>query len=184
MLNARSSGPQTATFDESLEAPKCSYGSRCDSGDLLNGRALMINGNEPNTPNTLNTCNDGNSGSYHNDESIDKIVVTRTDGGSGDLTEGDEVTITATVWCWSSGSSDYIDFYYASNAANPVWTQIGARQICPGGQAQTVSRNFVLPSGGLQAVRVNLMYGSGTAGLNKCTSGSYDDTDDLVISVK
>ena len=34
-------------------------------------------------------------------------------------------------------------------------------------------------------MRVNLMYGSGTPDLNnKCTSGNYDDTDDLVISVK
>ncbi len=33
-------------------------------------------------------------------------------------------------------------------------------------------------------MRVNLMYGSGRPGKNKCTSGGYDDTDDLVISVK
>jgi len=178
------SGPQTASYDSGLGAPKCSYGSSCDSVGLLDGRGTITNGNELNTPNTLNTCNDGNYGSYHSDESIDKIVVTRADGGSGDLTEGDEVTITANVWCWDTGSSDYIDFYYAGNAANPVWNQIGARLPCPGGQSQTVSRNFVLPQGGLQAVRVNLMYGSGTPGTNKCTSGSYDDTDDLVISVK
>jgi len=178
------SGPQTASYDAGLGAPKCSYGSSCNSVGLLNGRGTIGGGNEPNRPNTLNACNDGNYGSYHSDESIDKIVVTRADGGSGDLTEGDEVTITATVWCWSTGTSDYIDFYYASNANSPAWNQIGARQTCPGGQAQTVSRNFVLPSGGLQAVRVNLMYGSGTPGTNKCTAGGYDDTDDLVISVK
>jgi len=178
------SGPQTATFDESLEAPKCSYGSRCDSGDLLNGRALMINGNEPNTPNTLNECSDGSVGTYHSDESVDKIVVSRADGGSGDFTEGDEVTITATVFCYSSGSSNYIDFYYAQNANSPAWMTIAIRENCPGGQVQTVSRNLVLQSAGLQAVRVNLMYGIGSAGTNKCTSGNYDDTDDLVISVR
>ena len=178
------SGPQTATFDESLEAPKCSYGSRCDSGDLLNGRALMINGNEPNTPNTLNECSDGSVGTYHSDESVDKIVVSRADGGSGDFTEGDEVTITATVFCYSSGSSNYIDFYYAQNANSPAWMTIAIRENCPGGQVQTVSRNLVLQSAGLQAVRVNLMYGTGSAGTNKCTSGYYDDTDDLVISVR
>ena len=178
------SGPQTAAYDSGLGAPKCSHGSSCDSVGLLNGRGAIENGNEPNQPNTLNACTDGNSGSYHSDESIDNIVVTRADGGDGDLTEGDEVTITATVWCWSAGTNDYIDFYYASNANSPVWNQIGARQTCPGGQAQTVSSNFVLPSGGLQAVRVNLMYGSGTPGTNKCTTGGFDDTDDLVISVK
>ena len=182
--SAGPSGPQTASFDAGLKAPKCSFGSRCDSGAALNGRGTIANGNEPNKPNTLNACSDGNYGSYHSDESIDKIVVSRTDGGNGDFTEGDEVTITANIWCWSTGSSDYIDFYYASNAANPVWNQIGARQVCPGGQSQTVSKTFQLPAGGLQAVRVNLMYGSGTPGTNKCTSGGYDDTDDLVISVK
>jgi hypothetical protein len=144
----------------------------------------MINGNEPNTPNTLNECSDGSVGTYHSDESVDKIVVSRADGGSGDFTEGDEVTITATVFCWSSGSSDYIDFYYAQNANSPAWMTIAIRERCPGGQVQTVSRNLVLQSAGLQAVRVNLMYGTGSAGTNKCTSGNYDDTDDLVISVR
>jgi len=103
------SGPQTASYDAVLEAPKCSYGTSCSSAGLLNGRGTINNGNEPNRPNTLNSCTDGNSGSYHGDESIDKIVVTRASGGDGDLTEGDLVTITATVWCWSTGSSDNID---------------------------------------------------------------------------
>lgn len=128
---------------------------------------------------------DGNSGSFYNDESIDRIVVTRASGGDGDLTEGDLVTLGADVFCWSDGQSDFIDFYYASDATNPVWTQIGERQTCnPGGGAQTLSTSFTLPQGSLQAVRANFMYGSGTPGTNKCTSGSYDDTDDLVISVK
>ncbi len=51
-----------------------------------------------------------------------------------------------------------------------------------------MSSTLVLQSAGLQAVRVNLMYlglyGYGFPGPNKCTSGAYDDTDDLVISVK
>jgi hypothetical protein len=178
------SGPQTASYDAGLEAPKCSYGSSCDSVGLLNGRGTINDGNESNTPNTVNECSDGAYGTYHSDESVDKIVVSRADGGSGDFTEGDEVTITATVFCWSSGSSDYIDFYYAQNANSPAWMTIGVREKCPGGQLQTVSRTFVLQSGGLQAVRVNLMYGYGNAGTNKCTSGNYDDTDDLVISVR
>ena len=92
----------------------------------------MNNGVEPNRPNTLNACTDGGSGSYHGDESIDRIVVTRASGGDGDLTEGDIVTISATVWCWDTGSNDFIDFYYASDASNPVWNQIETRQQCPG----------------------------------------------------
>jgi len=171
-----------ASYDEGLGAPKCSFAPSCDSGILLNGRANINNGVEPNQPNTLNICTDGPAGSYHSDESIDRIVVSKASGG--DLTEGDPVTITATIWCWGSGTSDRIDFYYASDASNPVWTQIGPRKTCPGGGAQTMTASFTLPPGSLQAVRANLMYGSSDAGVNKCVTGSYDDTDDLVISVK
>jgi len=178
------SGPQTASYDATLGAPKCSHGLSCDSADLLNGRGTMTDGVETNRPNNLNSCTDGNSGTYHEDESIDKIIVTRVTGGDGDLTEGDEVTITATVWCWSTGSSSFIDFYYASDASNPEWTQIGDRKPCPGGGQQTMTASVVLPQGSLQAVRANFMYGSGDPGENRCTSGSWDDTDDLVISVK
>jgi len=171
-----------AVYDGELGAPKCSFAPSCDSGILLNGRANINNGAEPNQPNTLNTCTDGPAGSYHSDESIDKIVVSKASGG--ELTEGDLVTITATIWCWGSGTSDRIDFYYAANANQPAWTQIGLRQVCPGPGLQTVTKEFVLPQGSTQAVRVNLMYGSGSAGVNSCTSGSWDDTDDLVISVR
>jgi hypothetical protein len=182
--NVSPSGPQTAIYDPTLKAPKCSFGSSCDSGTLLNGRGTIANGNEPNQPNTLNSCVDGNNGSYHGDESIDKIVVSRASGGVGDLTVGELVTITATVWCWSTGTSDYIDFYYANDATNPVWNQIGLRQTCPGGGLQTVTASYTLPQGAIQAVRVNLMYGSNTPTAAKCVSGSYDDVDDLVITVK
>jgi hypothetical protein len=176
------SGPQSASYDSGLGAPKCSFGSSCDSGGLLNGRGTINGGNEPNQPNTLNSCTDGGSGSYHSDESIDKIVVTQTSGSANDFTEGDDVTISATVWCWSS--ADYIDFYYASDASSPVWNQIGNRQQCPSAGEHILSASYTLPTGSIQAVRANLMYNSNTASAASCTSGSYDDTDDLVITVK
>jgi len=178
------SGPQTASYDATLGAPKCSHGLSCDSAGLLNGRGTMTDGVETNRPNNLNSCTDGGSGTYHDDESIDRIIVTRVTGGDGDLTEGDEVTITASVWCWSTGSSSFIDFYYASDASNPVWNQIVPRERCPGGGQQTMTASVVLVQGSLQAVRANFMYGSGVPGENSCTSGNWDDTDDLVISVK
>jgi len=179
-----SNGPQTATYDPSLTVPKCSFGSSCDSGTLLNGRGTIAGGNEPNRPNTLNSCTDGNSGTYHSDESIDKIVVRRASGGVNDLTEGEVVTIEATVWCWDTGTSDHIDFYYASDASNPVWNQIGQRKVCPGGGSQIVTATYTLPQGGIQGVRVNLLYGSNVASAAKCVSGSWDDVDDLAITVK
>eukprot|EP00984_Skeletonema_dohrnii_P033572 scaffold30519_cov162-Skeletonema_dohrnii-CCMP3373.AAC.1 len=178
-------GPQLASYDPSLGAPKCSsFGSSCDSQGLLDGCGTMTNGNEPNQPNTLNSCYDGSGGTYHSDESVDKIVVSQAPGITSDMTEGDTVTITATVWCWSTGAPDYIDFYYASDASNPVWVQIGERQQCPGGGAQTVTAEYTLPEGDIQAVRVNLMYQSSTASTDSCTTGGYDDTDDLVFLVK
>ena len=99
----------------------------------------MNGGNGPNQPNTLKSCADGSGGHYHNDESIDKIVVaqTQTSSSGNDFTEGDDATISATVWCWSTGSSDYIDFYDASDASDPFWNQIGDRQQCPGPGVQT-----------------------------------------------
>jgi len=181
--NKAPSGPQTASYDLALKTPKCTVGSSCDSGALLNGRG-SITPVEPNQPNTLNSCTDGSSGSYHEDESIDKIVVSRVSGGLDDLTEGDVVTISATVWCWNTGSDDNIDFYYASDASNPVWTKIGERQQCPGGGIQTVTASYTLPQGAIQAVRANLMYGSNNPSADSCVSGNYDDTDDLVITVK
>eukprot|EP00984_Skeletonema_dohrnii_P013233 scaffold5460_cov153-Skeletonema_dohrnii-CCMP3373.AAC.20 len=187
--SSRLCGPQTASYDESLGAPKCSIGSSCDSGTTLNGRGTILNGNEPNHPNTLNSCCcvDGNSGTYHDEESIDRIVVTRASGGESEsdceLTEGDPVTITATVWCWEEGSNQYIDFYYASDALNPVWIKIGDRQPCPGGGLQNMTASYSLPQGSIQAVRANLMFGRADPGVNSCTRGNFDDTDDLVITV-
>eukprot|EP00984_Skeletonema_dohrnii_P002238 scaffold781_cov99-Skeletonema_dohrnii-CCMP3373.AAC.3 len=84
-------------------------------------------------------------------------------------------------------SQGRIDFYYAADASNPDWTQIGNRRLCPGGGQQTmVTATFALPQGSLQAVRANFVVGSGSSGMNSCTSGSWDDTDDLdlVISVQ
>lgn len=182
-------GPQTASYDGVLGLPKCPASSSCDSGALLDGRGTK--GPELNQPNTLNSeCTDGTSGTYHSDESIDKIVVKRVSGGDGDLTEGDVVTIEATVWCWGDGSSDYIDFYYASSATNPQWVPVGNeigvsnRVQCPGGAQQTVSKSYTLPAGGLQAVRVNMMYGANAPGVNSCVTGSWDDTDDMAFVVK
>ena len=176
---------QIATYDGTLfSAPKCSLASLCDSGVLLNGRAnIGNNGAEPNQPNSLDSCTDGSDGSYHGDESCDRIVVSRASGGDGYMTEGEVVTITATVWCWSTGTSDNIDFYYASDASNPVWIKIGPRQQCPGGGERTVTASYTLPQGTTQAVRVNMMYGNTTA-TDSCVSGSYDDVDDMVITVK
>ena len=169
-------GPQNAAYDAGFGAPACdTRGSSCDTQSLVDGRAGL--GPESNQPNTLDACADGTSGTYHSDESNDRVVVSTVDGK--DFTEGATVQIDATVWAWSTGSSDTADFYYAADANNPSWTYIGSESPSAGG-AQTLSVQYTLPAGDLQAVRVNFRY-SGSAG--SCTSGSYDDRDDLVFRV-
>ena len=174
-------GPQTAVYDSILKAPKCAtVGSSCDSGtSLLLGRDTLSGGNEPNQPNTINnSCSDGTSGTFHSDESNDRIVVASTGGGG--MTQGTSVKLTATVWAYSSYTSDHLDLYYAVNANSPTWVLIGS--FTPTGSgAQSISATYTLPTGStLQAVRANFRY-QGSA--SSCSTGSYDDHDDLVFAV-
>jgi bacterial leucyl aminopeptidase len=164
----------TATFDAMLKAPRCStVGAGCDSGTLLNGRGNL--GPEPNTINA--TCTDGASGTYHSDESNDRLKVATTDGTN--LAAGKQVTVTATVWAYSS-TADTLDLYYTANANSPTWTLIGSYKPSGTG-ARTLSATYTLPTGALQAVRANFRY-NGSA--SPCSPGSYDDHDDLIFAVQ
>ncbi len=165
-----------ATYDATLKVPKCAtVGFGCDSGMLLNGRAAL--GPETNAPNTIHgSCADGTSGSFHSDESNDRLTVTTEDGTN--LAVGKTVKVEATVWAYSA-SADKLDLYYAADAANPVWTLIGTLSP-PGSGSRTLSATYTLPAGSLQAVRARFRY-QGTAG--PCTTGNYDDHDDLVFAV-
>ena len=89
------------------------------------------------------------------------------------------MTLSATVWAWNDGSSDAVDLYYAANANSPTWVFI-TTIVPPAGGAQTLSATFTLPTGSLQAVRANFRY-LGSA--SSCSTGSYDDHDDLVFAV-
>ncbi len=169
-------GPQDAVYDSGLGAPKCAVaGSECDSLALLDGRGTV--GPEPNQPNTIDSCTDGTSGTYHSDESNDKIVVKTLDGS--DMVEGATVQVDATVYAWSTGTSDHLDLWYAADANAPFWQLITTVNLSSGG-LQTLSAQYTLPSGSLQAVRANFRYNGGPS---TCPTGSYDDTDDLVFAV-
>jgi hypothetical protein len=172
-------GAQTATFDATLRAPKCaSVGISCDSGaSLLLGRGTV--GPEPNQPNVIGTaCADGTSGTFHSDESNDRIKVSTVDGTN--LAAGKQVRIDATVWAWTTPASDKLDLYYAANANSPTWTFLTTLTPAAAG-AQTLSATYTLPAGALQAVRAQFRY-QGAAGT--CTTGSYNDRDDLVFAVQ
>ncbi len=178
-VNAVGGGAQNAAYDATLKAPKCAtVGISCDSGtSLLLGRGTR--GPEPNQPNTLGaTCADGSSGTFHVDESNDRLKVSTVDGTN--LAAGKQVRIDATVWAYSTFSSDKLDLYYAANASSPSWTLIGTLTPTAAG-AQTLSATYTLPAGALQAVRAQFRY-QGAVGT--CSTGSYNDRDDLIFAVQ
>ena len=179
-INASGTGPQTAVYDTVLKTTKCAtVGSSCDSGAaLLLGRDSISGGAEQHQPNTINSsCADGTSGTFHSDESNDRLVIATTDSSA--LTHGKVVKVTATVYAYSTGSSDSLDLYYTANANTPTWVLIGTIKPTAGG-VQTLSTTFTLPTGALQAVRANFRY-LGSA--SSCSTGAYDDHDDLVFAV-
>jgi hypothetical protein len=171
-------GGATATFDATLQAPRCSTVSiSCDSGpSLLQGRGTV--GPEPNQPNTISdSCADGTSGTFHSDESNDRIKVSTVDGTT--FAPGKTVRIDATVWAWTTPAQDALDLYYTSNANSPSWTFL-TTIVPPAAGAQTLSATYTLPAGALQAVRARFRYqGSASA----CAAGNYIDHDDLVFAV-
>ncbi|WP_375756374.1 Ig-like domain-containing protein [Corallococcus exercitus] len=168
----------TAAYDATLKAPKCTGRfNRCDSGTLLNGRGGL--GPELNAPNTLNnSCADGTAGGYHSDESSDAITVSTLDGTA--IAPGKTVRVEVKVWAYSGFSSDKLDLYTAANANAPSWVFLGTLAPTVAG-SQTLSTTFTLPQGTLQAVRANFRYGGAPS---PCSTGGYDDHDDLVFAVE
>ncbi|HLL02677.1 MAG TPA: PepSY domain-containing protein [Myxococcaceae bacterium] len=175
--------PQVAAYNATLKVPSCTAACGCDTGaTALKGRGTMTSGNELNRPNTLGgTCVDGNSGTYGTDESLEQITLKTVD--QGNLAPGKQVTLDVRAYCYSS--TDKLDLYYSINptAATPTWTAIVTGLSCPATRGYyTFSRTFTLNASatGQQAVRGNFRYSS-TAGT--CTTGGYDDRDDLAFTV-
>ena len=166
----------TALYDETLRVPRCvSVGMSCDSGSLLVGRGPM--GPEAHAPNTLATssCADGSAGTFHVDESLDRLKITTTDNTP--LAPGKQVRIDATVWAYSSYTSDKLDLYYATNLNSPAW--IFLTTLTPAGAGtQTLSHTFTLPSGA-KVIRGRFRYGGSAS---SCATDSYNDHDDLVFA--
>lgn len=181
-------GQQIAFYDANYGVPRCTvWGTECSSEQLLAGRGSMTNGNEPNAPNTIDGCQDGNSGTYKVDESIEKIVVRSgwTSGvGIGEpMVKGGRATIIASIYAYYTGeletshsaspcncsnvnfacnyvgTSDYVDFYYATED-NPNWVYIGTQQP-NGGGLKDVMADYQLPQNDIHMVRVNLRYNGG-----------------------
>ena len=168
---------KTAVYDAVLKAPRCDTpAAACDSGTLLVGRGTLPGGPEPNQPNTINnSCADGGSGSFHVDESIDTLKIATLDGGL--LAPGKTAKVTATVWNFGG---DFLDLYYASDATSPSWTFIATVTPSPLFGTQTLSATYTLPPGSVQAVRAQFRFGGSPS---TCTTGGFNDRDDLVFRV-
>lgn len=164
-----------ASFDGT--SPRCSgIGGACSSGALLNSRGTMGT-SEPNNFNTIDGCTDGSTGTYHSDESNDAIEVSVVGGGL--LQVGKYAVVKATVWAWSTFTSDTADFYVTEGDSDPTWVFIGSVKPSGGGAQILESKPFALTST-TQTVRVSYRY-QGSA--NPCSTGNYDDADDLVFAV-
>ena len=207
-------GSGLAEYDTSIGAPKCSgRSSRCDSGDLLEGRFP----NENSSHNTIDNCEDGIPDSTELldgetsaviTESVNRIVVEAVGGTV--IRGGSWVNIEATVY--ANGSRDKVDYYYAADAANPDWVFITT--VTPrftGNHEITLPRagrdkiTFRLPSCDSEdycdvafrvAMRSSREIRNGVWKYvdtqsddanhrphNNCAKDPYDDTDDIVLQV-
>lgn len=184
-VEAAVANPGNAAYDAAIGAPAClAAGPRCASGDLELGRGPV--GPEPSFPNTLyGTCADGPGGTFHVDESIDALEIHAADG-SATLAEGTGVEVDVKVWAYPDYAPDVVDLWFAADAGNPpLWNYLGSANV-PGAGAQTVRFAYRLPafpatpSSALQAIRATLRYGGELA---ECTTGPYDDHDDLAFLV-
>ncbi|WP_375764763.1 Ig-like domain-containing protein [Archangium gephyra] len=167
-----------ARYDPLLKAPRCdTVAERCDARTLVKGRGLN---SEPNAPNTLDGCPDGARTGLA--ENIRGLRVFGADGAA--LTAGKRVRVEVDVVTDNKDSVpvDRLVVYSAADATLPVWTPIATVRPLKVG-VQTLQVEYVLPAGGLQAVRAKYGPGASTTG-SACGSTPEDtwiDSDDLVF---
>ena len=123
-------------------------------------------------------CPDGTTGSFHVRESIDRVKVQTLDGTQ--MSPGKVVRVDATVWGFSASFMDTFDLYATATAAAPVWTYVGSVKSGRVG-LHTISINYTLPVGPLQAVRARYRHGGEKT---PCGPGDVNDHDDLVFAVQ
>ncbi|WP_158623629.1 Ig-like domain-containing protein [Corallococcus llansteffanensis] len=169
--------PGAAVYDATRKVPACAQvSSVCDSESLLQGRGVVFQFPELHPPNTLDGCADGTGGSYPSGR-VGWIAVSGVNGAS--LLEGKRVRLDVGAMVDNS-YSDAVALYYASDAAAPVWTYLTTLRASASG-SQVLSTEYVLPTGSVQAVRASYLSGGSTA--SACSTGSYDDHDDLMFAV-
>ena len=101
--------------------------------------------------------------------------VSDADEGDTEIVPGDKVVQAPTA------SPDYIDLYYTSSAGTPSWTPVATGIQCLYGETSIFTRTFTLANvTGVHAVRAQIRFGGSAS---SCTSGSYNDRDDLAFRV-
>ena len=169
-----------AHYDPLLGAPRCdTVMERCDTRALVRGRGAS---SERNSPNTLDGCLDGTRSGLA--ENIRGLRVLGADGTA--LTAGKRVRVEVDVTTDNKDSVpvDRLVVYSAADATQPSWVPIATVKPLKVG-AQTLLVEYILPAGGLQAVRAK--YGVGTGNGTACgvttPEDSWIDHDDLVFPV-
>ncbi|WP_257449824.1 Ig-like domain-containing protein [Archangium lipolyticum] len=181
-ITIEASNAGNARYDPVLTAPLCdTVMPFCDTRGLIKGRGYYY-GPELNAPNTLDECIDG-ARTESQAESVSRIRVSREDGTA--LAAGKRVRIDVDVVVDNSLSLAYdrLDLYAATDATHPSWTYITTLWPRVTGP-QTLSTEYVLPAGNLQAVRAafNLVNGPGACAESP-TEASFNDRDDLAFVV-
>jgi hypothetical protein len=167
-----------ARYDTALMVPRCDgVAALCDTLTLVKGRGQVSGVAERNAPNTLDGCADGTSGGHQEDELVERLRVLREDGTA--LATGKRVRIEVDLRAWDT-HYDALHLYSTANAVrSPAWTYLTTvKPTAPG--RQTLSAEYILPTGGLQAIRAILDRGFDPS---PCSAGPLADRDDLVFPV-
>ena len=141
-------------------------------------RSRCRGGTEPNQPNTINnSCADGTrepstptSPTIAWSVPVKRQLDSRRHNGNGH--------------CDSLGlepfTSGPLDLYYAANANSPSWVSDRDDHADGRWSANAFAERSRFPPAALQAVRAQFRY-QGSA--SSCTSGSFNDHDDLIFAV-
>ncbi|WP_051256709.1 RCC1 domain-containing protein [Cystobacter fuscus] len=172
-----SQAPVHAMLDSTLKTVRChDLAPECDSGPELWGRGTVAV--EHYAPSTLGgTCVDGNQGTYSDGEWVDRVRISSQD--QKPLTQGRTANIEVTVSLPRIAQNNFLDLYSTTNVTQPSWTLITSLPVTGTGWEQILTASYTVPTGsGVQAIRAALRRG-GVA--SPCTTGPYDDRDDLVF---
>ncbi|MDY7228175.1 Ig-like domain-containing protein [Hyalangium rubrum] len=180
-VTVQTNNPGNVRYDPGLKAPRCdTVKDRCDTLTLVKGRGPA--GPERYAPNTLDGCIDGTRTDLG--EAIQRIRVLREDGTP--MAEGKRVRIEVDVHStYDAWRYQYLELFSAANATQPAWTHITSIKLTTPG-AQTLSAEYILPAGGLQAVRAKFGLFLSPTGVpcgTEPADGSWNDRDDVVFPV-